>query len=154
MNKQSEILDEQIERYKKYGHRILSTTIYKKFMKEFKELNQLSNSEITIIHMAISNEKLVLKDIVKAIDLPKSTLTSMINRLEKKGYIKRITSEEDKRCYHLLVTDKGKEIEKQHLESEYYVYSHILKGLDSKLKREQFLSLVDEILENLEKEIK
>lgn len=154
MKTPDEILNKQIENYSLLWHRIFDTAIYKKFTKEYTQLNQLNPSEITIIHEAVQNPNLVLKDIVKILDLPKSTLTSMINRLEKKDYLKRIPCEEDKRYYRLFVTDKGKEIERQHLEMEHYVYGQILMGLDSDLKREQFLSLMEEIIVHFENETK
>lgn len=153
-NRQDEIFDKQVENYRQLWHRIFNTAVYKKITKEYTQLNQLNPSEISIIHLAVHNQNLVLKDIVKALDLPKSTLTSMVNRLEKKGYLKRMPCEEDKRCYRLLVTEQGMEIERQHIESEQYVYSHILKGLDSELKREQFLNLMEEIISSFEHEVK
>lgn len=49
--------------------------------------------------------------LAKKTSLDKSTLTGMIDRLEKNGLVERIPSVEDRRIVHVRRTDKWKEVE-------------------------------------------
>lgn len=49
-------------------------------------------------------------DIEKEFNLKNPTVTGLLNRLEEKGYIKRVKSEKDKRYKKLALTESGREI--------------------------------------------
>ncbi len=49
-------------------------------------------------------------DIEKEFNLKNPTVTGIINRLEEKGYIKRVRSDKDKRYNKLELTESGREI--------------------------------------------
>ena len=49
-------------------------------------------------------------DIEKEFNLKNPTVTGLINRLEEKGYIKRVRSDKDKRYNKLELTENGREI--------------------------------------------
>ena len=49
-------------------------------------------------------------DIEKEFNLKNPTVTGLINRLEEKGYIKRVRSDKDKRYNKLELTESGREI--------------------------------------------
>ncbi len=49
-------------------------------------------------------------DIEKEFNLKNPTVTGLLNRLEEKGYIKRVKSEKDKRYKKLDLTNSGREI--------------------------------------------
>ncbi len=54
-------------------------------------------------------EKLTMKDIAAKIHRTKPTVTVLINKLEKQGYIKRNKSENDSRITYITLTKKGRE---------------------------------------------
>ena len=49
-------------------------------------------------------------DVEKEFNLKNPTVTGLINRLEEKGYIKRVRSDKDKRYNKLELTESGREI--------------------------------------------
>ena len=49
-------------------------------------------------------------DIEKEFNLKNPTVTGLINRLEERGYIKRVRSDKDKRYNKLELTESGREI--------------------------------------------
>ena len=53
-----------------------------------------------------------LRDIGKILILDSSTLTPLLKKLEKKGYITRVKSKEDERNLILNLTKKGKDLRK------------------------------------------
>lgn len=73
--------------------------------------SEFVNIPLKDIHalIAIYNaEGAKLKDIRAALDVPNSTMTGILDRLEKYGFIKRSIDPADRRSFGLNVTKKGK----------------------------------------------
>lgn len=58
-----------------------------------------------------SSEKLTMKDIANKIGKDKSTVTPLINKLIKLGYVEKEKCEIDKRITYINLTDKARDIE-------------------------------------------
>lgn len=144
------IFEDQVQELNKVWHRIFKTARYRELNETFDFIDGLSTTEISVISMVAYNKEIVLKDIINELQLPKSTLTSMIDRLEKRGFLKRVINPNDRRCYCLELTKQGMQLEKQHQESETAIFSTLLKALDTPEKRDSLIKLVTEIIENLE----
>jgi DNA-binding MarR family transcriptional regulator len=74
----------------------------------------LSIMEIRILRNIDENEEMTLKDIREAVDLPNSTLTSIIKKFETKGLVQRYINSSDRRSYVLRITEKGHLINQGH----------------------------------------
>ncbi len=57
--------------------------------------------------MVAKKSDIIMKDICTSLDMPKSTLTNMVNRLERKGYLNRTISRRDLRSYGLALRARG-----------------------------------------------
>ncbi len=55
------------------------------------------------------NGKMTMKDIANSIHRTKPTVTVLVDKLEKLGYIKREASEEDNRSTNIVLTQKGED---------------------------------------------
>ena len=53
------------------------------------------------------NGKMTMKDIANSIHRTKPTVTVLVDKLEKLGYIKREASDEDSRSTNIVLTQKG-----------------------------------------------
>lgn len=60
------------------------------------------------------NKQMTITDLVKETSLVKSTLTTMLGRLEKMDLIKKIADEEDRRKTQVTLTEKSKKMEKKY----------------------------------------
>jgi len=68
---------------------------------------------LTILKM---QPEILQKELGYLLDISKQALAELINKLEKKGYIVREQSEEDRRSFVIKLTDKGrKAIDKGHI---------------------------------------
>lgn len=88
-------------------------------------------------------------DLSRAYGIPPSTLTGILDRLEKKQYIRRERKNDDRRAIGLVVTDKGEDVLRRHIGEDRLFARNLFKGLDDG-KRKIFLELLRELLENLE----
>ncbi len=78
---------------------------------------QGSDLTITEIHTidAISYDRArTMSEIAKDLEITMGTLTTAVDKLIKKGYARRMRSDEDKRVVLVELTDKGKEAKNLH----------------------------------------
>ena len=55
------------------------------------------------------NGKMTMKDIANCIHRTKPTVTVLVDKLEKLGYLKRESSDKDNRCTYIVLTQKGQD---------------------------------------------
>lgn len=86
-------------------YRIYSIELIK--VLQSKGFNDLRPSFLEILIFLSENDGPSIKTIGKACGLKKQTMTSHLNELEKRGYIKRVHSDHDKREQLVHLTDYG-----------------------------------------------
>ena len=64
----------------------------------------------SIQKLSLKNEFVRISDVSKDRNLPLSGITRTVKEMEKKGYIKKVTSDEDARVVNLSLTEKGMEL--------------------------------------------
>ncbi len=84
----------------------VSKEVVKKYKPYLDEINLTYTQYITMLALWEYNELLV-KDLGKKLFLDSGTLTPVLNSLEKKGYVIRKRSENDKRDVYAIITEEG-----------------------------------------------
>ncbi len=69
----------------------------------------LTTPQILILHTIHNQQELTIGQLAKAISLSQATVTTIIDRLEKRQLISRIRSARDKRKVYLELSDAGRE---------------------------------------------
>lgn len=85
-------------------------------------------------------DKMTMKDIADKIHRTRPTVTVLVDKLEKLGYIKREISQEDSRYTYIVLTKKGKD------------FKHVFEKISNKLNDMLYKNLSkdeSDILENL-----
>lgn len=118
------------------------------------ELKDATTIEVSILNLVDNNSDVMLKEIKEILDIPGSTLTSAVDRLEKKELVKRVISKRDRRSFGLVLTEKGKKAQKRHIRAEKELFNNILGALDSKEERKQFLNSLEKIKNYFDKKLK
>ncbi len=75
-----------------------------------KGINDLGYSHIRIIIVLYVFKTLSMKEITEKISKDKSTVTILVNKLEKKGYVRKRICSEDRRIVYLELEEKAKEV--------------------------------------------
>ncbi len=80
--------------------------------------SQLAQFNITPVQFYVlsalwDNDKIKFKDLSLILDMDGSTLTGILDRMEKRGFIERRADPEDRRSVLVFLTDKSKEIGKE-----------------------------------------
>lgn len=144
------IFNQQVQEFGTLWHKLLMLDRIKDYEQKFPNFVSLTTNEISVVQIVSENPDIILKSICEILDLPKSTLTNTINRLEEKGYLFRTITKKDLRSYGLSLTEKGIQAQKEHIEYEHQVFGKILETLEAE-DRIEFLSLMKKITMNLAK---
>ncbi|HCC11072.1 MAG TPA: transcriptional repressor MprA, partial [Atlantibacter hermannii] len=75
--------------------------------------------------------------------------TRIADELEKRGWIERRESDNDRRCLHLQLTDKGQEFLRQVLPPQHNCLQHLWSSLDVS-EKEQLEKITRKLLSRLD----
>lgn len=128
-------------------HRFLyKTTLKEDVMVQFsEELRGISLLELRIIRYIYENPDCIVRDILKALEIPDSTLTSAINRLEKRDIIKRRINPEDRRSYKLEITEYGNKVQEEHYKADLLFAKKVLNTLENEDDKKCFARLFEKM---------
>jgi Transcriptional regulators len=139
----------QIDEFNILWHRMLFESSYKDIESKYTRIKGLSDNEISIIRIISEKEEVIIRDILEILNIPKSTLTNMIDRLEKRNLIMRSISKRDRRSYKLELTEEGKKAQEEHIKFEEEIYGKVMISLDTYEERENLLNIMRKIVYNI-----
>jgi DNA-binding MarR family transcriptional regulator len=123
-----ESLSRQVEVVNAALHRLYFTSRQIENVPE--NLRQINYQDIHVMSVAYDHPDAILKDIRDYMQLPQSTLTSIVNKLERLGVLKRVISHRDLRSYSLELTDLGRTLREKHRESDRAHVARLLESLE------------------------
>lgn len=106
------------------------------------EFRDITNNDMHIIEAVGIDEPRSMSVIAKKLSVTVGTLTTSMNGLEKKGYILRERSAEDKRVVLVTLTERGRKAFFHHRDFHKNMIKSIVKGLDEDEKRLLYKCLV------------
>lgn len=139
----------QIEEFCNLWRMMRSSFNLDKRKEEYPRIESLTTMEISIITIVYEREDIILKEICTILDIPKSTLTSAIDRLERLNYINRTVSKRDRRSFGLQLTEEGYAVLDERIELEKQLYGSILNALDTNEEKEILLDLLRKIVKKI-----
>lgn len=108
----------------------------------------ITSSQNKVMLCLWDNDGLSQSDILKQMDIKASSLSKLIEPLEKKNLIKREECETDCRIKRVYLTESGKELEKKSMEVIYKLEEELIKDFNLEEKRE-LLDYLNRILNNI-----
>lgn len=143
----NEVNPEQIVKLDEIMHTIQKR--YKNYQTDIEALfpEGITSTELSIIKIVNSKPEIIIKEVSEYLDLAGSTLTSAIDRLEKRKLMRRVVSTRNRRSFGLELTEEGIRINTLHEAAERQIWSRILGKLENEQERETFLRLLEAISE-------
>lgn len=92
------------------------------------EFSDITENDMHIIEAIGVGDSKKVSDIAKKMNVTAGTLTVNMNALEKKGYIIRQRSLEDKRVVHAILTEKGRKAFFHHRDFHKHMIKAAVKG--------------------------
>ena len=92
---------------------LLTTAQHSVFLKMTEKLSvfDLTPVQYAVLYCLWENNKNSPKEIAERLKLENSTISGILERMEKKGLIKRMISKEDRRFIQIMLTEKGAALE-------------------------------------------
>lgn len=106
------------------------------------EFKDITNNDMHIIEAVGIDEPRNMSEIAKRLCVTVGTLTTNMNGLEKKGYIIRERSTEDKRVVLVTLTERGRKAFFHHRDFHKNMIKSVVVGLDEDEKRLLYRCLV------------
>ena len=125
----------------------LSGRIFARMLKEY-NIEEINPSQGRIMFVLWQNDGIAITELSKKTSLSKSTLTSMLDRLENDGFIRRKTSDKDRRKIQIWRTEKDKTFQKQYVEVSKKMSGIFYKGFNEE-EIESFENMLERIFNNL-----
>jgi DNA-binding MarR family transcriptional regulator len=92
------------------------------------------HADISVAYFAVlqalwESDGLSITDLGEKAQLEKSTMTSLIDRMEAAGLVRREDHPTDRRAYQICLTPRGKELEEKLDEVVARAYRHLTRGI-------------------------
>lgn len=112
-------------------------------------IDEFNGSQGIILYSLWDKKDLTIKEISKSTGLAKTSLTSMLERMEQSNLIEKVENLDDKRSTKIRITKKALELEKEYNNVSNNMSNLYYKGFREKEIR-QFEDYLQRILKNLE----
>lgn len=96
------------------------------------EIQEINPAQGRILFALWKKDKIPISELADATQLGNSTLTSMLDRLEKAGYLKREPSTEDRRRILIKRTQKDKSLQKVYIKVSKQMEDIFYRGFSEK----------------------
>ena len=100
-------------------------------------LRENNLADISVAYFAVlqalwENDGLSISDLGERVQLEKSTMTSLIDRMEAAGLVRREDHPTDRRAYRICLTARGRELEEKLDQVVTEAYHHLTRGIPEK----------------------
>ena len=125
----------------------IQSRIFEKLLTEH-GINEFNGAQGRILFVLWSSDDIPIKELSEKTGLAKTTLTSMLDRLEAQGHIKRSAAPNDRRTVNIRLTEKAKHLRKSYEDVSEKMNEIFYKGFtDDEIQH--FENYLGKILENL-----
>ena len=107
----------------------------------------LATSHGDILDALLRSEKLTMKELADKISRDKSTITALVDKLIKHGYVEKTRDISDNRVVFVTLTEKGKELKPMFEKISQELLSRVYTGI-SQNEREELIKTLKKIKNN------
>lgn len=132
---------------------MLNYTYFQKEIYEKVKPLGLTMGQPKILDYLSSHDGANQKEIAMACNIEPGSLTSLLNRMEDRGIIIRRILNNNRRTYHIFLTEKGKKLQLAVSKAFVELETQALAGM-SEEEKELFMNIFSQINDNLKKERK
>ncbi len=126
----------------------LAGRIFNRLLRDH-DITELNTAQGRIMFVVWRNDGIPISDLAEKTGLGKSTLTSMLDRLEKAGFLRRVPSTDDRRSILIFRTEKDRSLEQDYVRVSRHMTRLFYDGF-SEGEIDRFEKDLQRILKNLE----
>jgi DNA-binding MarR family transcriptional regulator len=100
---------------------------------EISTANDINKADLALLGFIGKRGEVIMRDVAEYLDVPHSTATGVIDKLVRKGLLRRVNSETDRRTVKVCLTPgKGREIFEDFIKFRHSLGEKVLTALDEK----------------------
>lgn len=103
-----------------------------------------------LLHLLIEHDGVPQSNLSKEMHITPATVSAMVKRMEKRGFVVRKRDAVDERVSNVYITDEGKAMHEKLQSQKFNMENYVFAGFDNK-EKEQMEKYLKRILENLNK---
>jgi len=106
--------------------------------------SELSMRQMLYLEMIVRLGNPSFGELAEALGITRPSVTAIVNRLAEKGFVRKVQDDEDRRSFHIHLTEKGQQFSQIHAR----VHQHIARALVARLDQtetEQLIALLRKI---------
>ncbi len=128
--------------------------IVQEMLKQFQSVNaaaangphaELNIQELRVVEFLGNEGPHIMRELATFLNVAVNSVTSIVDNLEKKGLVRRVRSEEDRRIIRVELTDAGRLIHQDALDVNMQLFRTMLRALSSE-EQKIFLLLIRKIV--------
>jgi len=113
------------------------------------DVYSLQLGDLRVLKLIEEHPDAIMRDIRDALGVPHSTLTGVIDRLERNGLVRRTLSDRDRRSYGLVLTEDGERLQREHEQADHELAVHVLEAIAEAGDKKLAVELLERIVERL-----
>ena len=125
----------------------ITNRIFKQMLKEY-GIKELNPGQGRILFALWQKDGVSIRELSTKTQLTKSTLTTMLDRLENTGFLKRGLDEDDRRIFRVKLSEKSKRLQKKYVDVSKKM-TEVFYGTLTEEEIDEFESYLKKILDNL-----
>ena len=129
-----------------------SSMLYKRLMSKHLERLNITYSQLMVLRVINNEPGITAKEILMQMDTDKATLSGVLSRLERDGYIDRVKNDQDRRIQNIYVSTGSEKLCNEVSIIEKACISDLIAGI-SEDEAEGFLNILDKFISNQNKKI-
>ena len=137
-------LQSQIEAVNRAFHKVWYAVMFDRSDAKSENIKNLSFMDMHLIGIAHEHPDYILREIRDILQVPQTTLSSIVSRMENQGYVRRVINHRDMRSFSLEVTEKGRQMYEEHKRNDREKAEQILLMLDED-ERDDFIRLFEKV---------
>ena len=111
---------------------------------------ELNPAQGRIIFVLWQHGRMPIQELARRTSLGKSTLTTMLDRLENSGHLRRVPSKDDRRVIYIELTVKNRQLQRVYEEASREMTVEFYRGFTAR-EIDAFEGYLGRVLANLEK---
>lgn len=116
---------------------------------EQSELSQLTRKQIFYLDVIYQLKNPSLGELADKLKLSKPSITAIVDKLEGRGYVRKVKSDEDRRSSHIHMTEKGNKIADLHNEIHWGIADFFTRSM-SKTELNTLVKLLNKTVRAME----
>lgn len=123
------------DNFEKEFNLLIVETFHNILKTELRMINEITNSglsmrEVHLLEVVASGPKITISEISRAFEITMASVTVMVNKLVRKGFLKKTKSADDARTVFLALTKAGSKINRQHEKFHEKMVAKVSKDLN------------------------